>query len=177
MKNFARLAAVTVLWLSLSAAHAQFRVPLAELVDVPVSLGVAKPVAIAQVRAAIIAAALAGEWDVEPVGEDTVRLKALRDFDNRLELVVKYSSAAYSIRYVRSENLGERRTNSLPPLPGGPAELEEIRQWRKTRAGVLPEFKYSQDKEAYMIHPVYEQWLYELSSGIRRHLFVTGLGT
>jgi len=168
-----RSVALVALLANLGAAHAQRRaIPVAELVDVPVSMATSKPLTAQQVRGAIVAASLASEWDVEPDGEGVLRLKVFKDFDSRVELRAIYSATNYSLRYVSSEGLryGDSEDLAQAALTAPLAVFTE--KWRQTRAAAQPEFKFAVDRPVGVIHPTYEQWVYELSAGIRRHLRV-----
>jgi len=156
--------------LVVSSAFAQRRnLPLVDLVDVPVALAAPPtPLSANEVRNAIIAAALASEWDVEIEQDGSLRLTAVRDFDNRLILNAKYSPTAYSLRYVSSENISVRPEGDFRQT--GPTPLEVYaREWRMTRSARQPEAKYAVDRVS-TIHPGYEDALFALSASIRRHL-------
>ena len=159
--------------LAVGSAIAQRRsIPVVELIDVPVSIATTRTMTADQVKATIITAALASDWDIELQTDGTLRLLYLRDFESRIEMSAKFTGTSYSLRYLSSENLnyaadGEVRNNIYPPLP------IFTKDWRATRAARQPEFKYAVDQPNAIIHPAYEAYVYEFSASIRRHLRYT----
>lgn len=158
--------------LSSTLAHAQRRVlPVIDLVDVPVTLANAKALTAEQVRGAIVSAALAAEWDVEPQSDGSLRLSALREMDYRITVRATYAPTTYSLTYVSSENLKTTDVGiNTPDRPGFDSLADYVKQWRAARGARQPEYKFAVDRAGAYIHPTYELMVYELSAGVRRHL-------
>ncbi len=160
------------LCLGIGSAQAQRRVlPVADLVEVPVSLATAKPLTSDQVRKAIIGAALIERWDVEPAGPGALKLSTWRDMEYRVTLEAKFSPSSYSLTYVNSEGLKTDDIELMSPMsPTGETLASYAAKWRAIRAARVPEHKFAVDRSGKYIHPTYELMLYELSAGIKRHL-------
>lgn len=165
-----------VLVFSLAGGHAQAQrrvLPLIDLVNVPASIANAKALTSEQVRAAIIAAALAAQWDVEPMSDGSLKLSLLKDMEYSISMRATYSASSYSLIYVSSENL-KTMTAAEAPRQDQFSTAETLAQyaekWRSTRGATQPEFKFAIDRKDLSIHPTYELLVYELSAGVRRHL-------
>ena len=170
MTRMISLAASALLALCVTCAHAQRRnIPVADLIDVPVSLATPKSKTSDQVRTAIIAAALASECDLEPVGEGAFRVSLVREFDSRVVMNIRYSATEYSLTYEGSGNLSYLAQGDLRNHVGPITPADNTREWRSSRAAKQPEFKYAVDRIS-TIHPAYEQYLYEFSASVRRQL-------
>lgn len=176
MINLLKLSLALLLVACSTSSMAQRRyLPLMDLVDVPVSLASAKPMSAEQVRAAIIGAALAAEWDVDANSDGSLTLSAFRDMEYRVTMKASFSDSKYSLVYVSSENLKTSSGEKSEPRPGLESLGTYIENWRKSRGTLQPEFKFAVDRTGIYIHPTYELLVYELSAGIRRHLRVAAM--
>lgn len=164
--------ALIVLAVACTTAFGQRRgLPIAELVDVPTSIATAKTVTPEQLRAAVVAAALAAQWDVDPQADGTLLLSYFKDLNYRIVLRAFLGNGTYSLRYVSSENMSETAEARMPPTGiGQPTIEQEAQRWRTNRSTRAPEFRFAVDRKDLLIHGDYEPILYELSAGIRRHL-------
>lgn len=173
MKNRLITLVALLIGLACGTAQAQRRyLPVIDLVEVPVTLAATKSLTAAQVRSAIVGAALAAQWDVEPNADGSLTLSLWKDMEYRIVMRATYTDATYTLRYVSSENL-----KTIVPLEFG-APVADLRDnlneyakgWREKRGALLPESKFAVDRHSPYIHPTYELFVYELSSGVRRHL-------
>ena len=163
---------LTALLLSLASniVQAQRRpMPMVDVIDVPVSLASSKALRPDQVRAAIVAATLTTQWDLEETSDGSMTLSILKDMEYRVTLRATYTATSYSLTYVSSENLKTAtRTLSSDGYPDSPEAYAS--NWRATRTATQPEFKFAVEHASRSIHPTYELLLYELSASVRRHL-------
>ncbi|HEU6454131.1 MAG TPA: hypothetical protein VN201_01570 [Roseateles sp.] len=161
-----------LLCLASATAMAQRRVlPVVDLVNVPVSLATKKTLTADQVRAAIVSAALAAEWDVDPQPDGSLRLNVLKDMEYSVAVRATFTPTTYSLAYLGSENLKTTDPGIFTPdRPGQETLSSYATNWRATRGAKQPEAPYAVDRAGAFIHPTYEQLVYELSAGVRRHL-------
>lgn len=96
-------------------ALAQRLLPVAELVNVPTSIATVKKLAPEQVRAAVIAAGLAAEWDVEPQADGSLKMTYFRDLNYSIVLNASFDAAHYSLRYLGSDRMSEKENRLMPP--------------------------------------------------------------
>lgn len=156
-------------------AFAQRLLPVAELVNVPASLSTAVKPTGTQMRSAIVAAALAAEWDVEPLADGSLTLTYWRDLNYSIVLKAIFDDAHYSLRYVSSDRMSEKQTRLMPPSTmGGESPETYTKRWREGRSDRAPEFRFAVDRADLSISNDYEPLLYQLSAGIRRHLRLLG---
>jgi hypothetical protein len=164
--------ALLSLFLASTAAMAQRRyMPIAELIDVPTTVATSKIVTPEQLRGAVIAAALAAEWDAEPQPDGTLLLTYFKDLNFKVVLRATFAETSYSLRYVSSDRMSETSLSRLPPYPSSSEPLPmQAKRWREGKSDRAPDFRYAVDRPDLVIHQDYEVLLYELSAGVRRHL-------
>lgn len=170
-KSFAALLALLIC-LACGSVQAQRRIlPAVELVDVPAAIAATKSLSAPQIRGAIVAAALAAQWDVEPMPDGSLTLVLYKDMEYRITMRATYTDAAYTLRYVGSENLKmETGEQARASDFRSQSHADYAKEWRINRGSKQPEFKYAVDRADVWIHPTYELMVYELSAGVRRHL-------
>ena len=161
-----------LIFIACGSASAQRRVlPIVDLIDVPVALANTKNLTADQVRGAIVASALAAEWDVELMSNGSLHLSVYKNMEYRITMQATYTATKYTLLYIGSENLRTTDSGILNPTPTGEETLASYAEkWRSSRGAKQPEFKFAIDRQNLFIHPTYELLVYELSAGIRRHL-------
>ncbi len=97
------LLSVLIVLLPLAAFAAK---PIENLIDVPVAAAPdGTPLTLAEVRKAIVAGARSKGWKPVDVDENTIKASIVVRDRHRAEVSIPYSTSAYSIVYVSSENL------------------------------------------------------------------------
>jgi len=156
---------------SMGSALARQGIPVVDFIDVPVSAATSKAVTVAQVRAAITAAALINKWDVEADG-DALRLTLIENHFHTVVVKVSYSATTYSVVYVDSKEMDYLPPDRAFTRYSSPTMAQDAIAKQQEKFARYAESTKAVPRAGTLIHPFYEEWVIELLRGVRRQLII-----